>query len=282
MSVIINKEQSYFFTSRLAGDSRDDNLVVSADGSRMTISLDNAISIPAGAVNTTVEVQQAAVWNISPNIAAQYNNNEFIYLINGIEQPAIIFPDGQYSLANINNLISRTFTNRGEDTNQIVLSANDSTQRVVATFNATIQADFTGANSIGSVLGFSALVPNPMEATDGYSVEGSDEAALNRINSYSISSNIVSQGIPINNIGLNIIASIPISVRPGSQIIYTPTNPTKINCNELRGKSKQQFYFELGDELGNAVPTLGESYSLLLVFKYSLLMTSESVPLLDI
>ena len=94
-----------------------------------------------------------------------------------------------------------------------------------------IQIDFGALNSIGSILGFPAvmgLTPLIKPIADGYSVEGTVEASLNRVNSYLITSNICPTGIPINNSGLNVIAQIPINSRPGSQILYSPYIPTKV------------------------------------------------------
>lgn len=282
MSVILAKEESFYFST----DSRDDpNVTISADGSSMSINLDNPIEISRASVHSTLEVQSANIWNVSPNISAQFGNNTLTYYINTILQTNIVLPDGQYSLSSINQAISNEFQNRGQSPNLISFAGNDATQRCIAIFAKDIQANFGAANSIGSILGFPAvmgLVPAIIPAADGYSVEGTVEASLNRVNSYLITSNICPTGIPINNSGLNVLAQIPITAKPGSQIIYSPYIPTKVDINILRGHRKNNITFNLVDQAGRRTPTMGETWGLLLTIRTNILLSPDKISMMDL
>ena len=121
MSVILAKEESFYFST----DSRDDpNVTISADGSSMSINLDNPIEISRASVHSTLEVLSANIWNVSPNISAQFGNNTLTYYINTILQKNIVLPDGQYSLSSINQAISNEFQNRGQSPNLISMDSS--------------------------------------------------------------------------------------------------------------------------------------------------------------
>ena len=75
MSVLVPKSACFFFTSDEASGARN----VSQDGSKFTVYLDRPISIPKSAMDCTIEVNQATIWNTSYNISSAFNNNVFAY-----------------------------------------------------------------------------------------------------------------------------------------------------------------------------------------------------------
>ena len=90
----------------------------------------------------------------------------------------------------------------------------------------------------------------------------------------------MSQGLNINNIGLGVIASVPISVVPGSQINYEPRNPIAIGASELIGKIKNVFSFSLLDQDLRASPTAGETWSFVVIIKWNVLLTQERIAMM--
>jgi hypothetical protein len=94
------------------------------------------------------------------------------------------------------------------------------------------------------------------------------EARFNRIVNYYITSNLLSDGIPINSKSLGVISEVPITVKVGSLINYLPTNPLRVDCSDLIGQSKQLISFALLDQLGREVSTSGEDFSLAIVIRY--------------
>ena len=276
-SVIINREESYFFSS----NNTDQNSIVSNDGSTLTLSLDNPIGIPSSAVNATVEVQQANIWHTIPNISELKKNNQFNYSINGVAQEPITIEEGLYSLDSLSSYLSRIFVNRGQESTLVKFLGNNTTQRSIVILKSYVQVDFTGVNSVGSIMGFDArVVPETPSDTDGYSEEGDSVATFNETNSFAVKSDLVSTGVPVNNTGLNLLAVIPITSKVGYQNHYTPNHPIKVDARELRGKSRGNFYIQIANEKGHALPQ-NEPWSILVVFKYSILLTNEKVPMMD-
>ena len=127
------------------------------------------------------------------------------------------------------------------------------------------------------------MYPPTPQPTDDYPVYGTDQAAFNTVNAFSIVSNIVSNGIPVNNSGVNLLAVIPIpSGSVGRQVVYTPYLPTEIDAtNDLRGKRRSTFYIQIADQDGNPLPQT-ENWSVLLTLKEQLLLTNEQLPMLDV
>ena len=111
------------FTTYYSSDPTTGAQNVSADVSTFTVQLNRPLTIPANAVDCTVAVVQASVWNTSPNIAAAFGNNVFSFVV--AETPyTIVIPDGLYSLSGLNAYLSSQFVNLGLAANAIVLSGD--------------------------------------------------------------------------------------------------------------------------------------------------------------
>jgi hypothetical protein len=277
MSLLIKKVKCLTFTN----DPDLGALSISPDGSQFSVQLDNPIVIPKGAVTCAIDVIGASVWYVQPNISVLLGNNNFTYIYNS-DSYTLIIPDGLYSLEALNAIISRDFLSRGFDANLIILTGDDSTQRVIITFTQTnTQINFNVPNSVRTVLGFNAdLVPAVIQPAN-YFVYGDNEAKFNTINNFYIRSSLVTDGMPINNTTFGIIAVVPIP--PGSVgrlINYQPNIPVRIDTPELIGKSTSNFNFQLLDDSLRAAPTVGEKYSFILHIHYAILVTDMEVPLM--
>ena len=221
MSALLERQQSWMFNSDPDAGAQN----VSANGATFQMSLNTPIRVPKEAVDCTMGVLQSSVWNTSPNIAAEFNNNVFKFTTS--EAPADTYtwtiPDGLYSLAGLNSYLASQFTNLGLPSNLITLSGDSATQKSIVTFlTSGDRVDFTVANSVREVIGFNSVVITA--PSSNYSFYSNNEAEFNRINALVIASNLVAGGIPVNNSSRGIIATIPISAAPGSQINYSPTN----------------------------------------------------------
>jgi hypothetical protein len=248
------------------------NNPTASDGSSFVVALNEPISIPRNAVGCTLQVEQASIWNVSYNISADIGNNIFAFTTSAVSH-TITIPDGQYSIAGFNFMLSRAFLNLSLAEDLIVLSANDSNSRVVLTFaDAVTVVNFTVAKSCRELLGFlSRLVPDVAPAPGDTVIEIADETArFNRVNSYQIQTDLISGGIPVNNSASGTIASIQIDVSPGRQINYNPRHPTVADANELIGKKKGRFQIRLRDQNGRPVNTVSEHFTVLLAIKYYL------------
>jgi hypothetical protein len=132
----------------------------------------------------------------------------------------------------------------------------------VATSGDSIQ--FLVANSVASILGFTADVVNPVA---NYNAFSQDPANINRNNSYTIQSNIC-DGLVVNRATSGVIASIPIDASPGSQINYDPRQLTWIPASELRGVSRNRLTFQLGNQDLAPTPTSGELYAFVIQIRW--------------
>lgn len=277
MSVIVKKQVCYTFSSNTATGARN----IQNDGASFSVALNSPICIPKGSVDCTLEVLQAAIWNTSPNIAAAFGNNQLRFSYAGNFYNFVI-PNGLYGLRDLNAAISRLLANASLPSNLFLLSGDDSTQKTIITFTvAGIIIYFNIANSIRTILGFNAR-QSPLigSSVAGQNDTADNPAVFNRINSFFIRSSMVNNGLPLNNVGSGIIASIPITAKPGSQINYSPNIPIAVDAANMPGNVFQSISFDLLDQDLRYVNTVGEYYSITICIKYKILLTNQSVPMI--
>jgi hypothetical protein len=281
--MILEKQLSYIFSSNPANGA----INPSADGSSFDVQLNQPVAIPAEAVNCTLEVQSANIWWVIANISAELGNNKMYIYSEWTDGPAppsypnyvITIADGLYSLDGLSTAISRELVNQGLPSNLISLSGDGSTQKTIFTFNydQPTSIDFTQADTFRIILGFdSRIVPTFFPRPAGYSEYGDDVARFNQISSFLINTNLISDGIPLNNTSSGTIADVLIDVQPGSLINYTPFVTVTANADELIGKSKNFFNFRLTDQDRRVVNTNSEYYSLTVVIKYYIPFTDST------
>ena len=253
----------------------------SADGSRFSIQLENSgFGIPSNAQNVTVSVMGGELWYNTRNIDS--TNNAFSFTIgSGADSTTYVayITPGLYSAdtiwAGILRAIKRDttapsvpFTIVGDEAvGKMVVKVNDGTSVIVS-------IDFTSPNSIGTVLGFTAVVyPNAtinpeFPATVGPYIIGTEEPKFNSFNYYLVQSDIVGNGIRIGSSFNTIIAKIMVSANPNRQLLYEPTNPTLVNASNLAGDGRRMYSFSLLDDSLKPVDTRGEYYSMQLRVSY--------------
>ena len=267
---LIEKQLSYVFSSDTLNGANN----VSADGDRFSVQLNQPIMIPADAVNCSLKLTRATIWNTVPNISLEIGNNKFYvytdFVTTGVPVLYIItIPDGLYSLSGLNSLLSRSFSGLGLPSNLVYITADDSTQRTILTFNnANTWVDFTQSDTCRDVLGFDSRLSPLTPQSTGYSESADSVAKFNRTNSFLISGDLVSNGIPVNNVDKGILGEVLITAAPGSQINYTPFLPPSVDATELIGKTKNFFTFKLSDQVNRDVDTLDEIWSFVIVISY--------------
>lgn len=290
MSFIIEKERSFYVTSQLEnytvlGDGAKlakDGTLVSADGSTVFVNLDESITIPTGAIETNFRVEQAAIWYTAPNISILNENNRFNYIYNGVAQPEIIIPDGLYSVESLNDVLSREFVNRGQLENLVVLSGDESTQKVVITVSKYTQVDLTPYNSVRNIIGWTSQVwPSTIPLENETNKTGENVAAFNNIQAFTIRSDLTPDGIPINNTKSNLMALVTIPPNgANNQIVYAPNHPTIIESQSYRGKTVNNFYVQICDQNGTPAPQ-SEPWVCLIVMHFKTLFSNQPVGIID-
>ena len=115
-------------------------------------------------MNCSVDVIQANIWYVTPNISADLKNNMF-YFNSAVTNPGayqITIPDGLYSIDDLNATLSREYANLGFASNIIVLTPDGPTSRAILTYTiGGLDVNFTQANTVRTVLGFSSRVSRP-------------------------------------------------------------------------------------------------------------------------
>ena len=261
---LITKQTSRAFSSALENGAQNR----SADGSQFSVTLQTPLSVPPGALDAEIGCLSESLWYTTANISADFGNSQFTYRTT-FSPPGIFVIDiaqGLYSLSALGQYLSNEFVNRGHPANLIMLSAADASQKTVLTINKPGDGvDFAVAGSVGPLLGFPPVSYTATVASQNFTSPG--VAAFNRVDSYLIRSSIVVGGLPVNANTTGVIASIAITVSPGSQIVYEPTNITWVSATDLIGRGRQNIDFALVDQLGRPTPT-SETYSIVLMLRW--------------
>jgi hypothetical protein len=286
--VLIQTEQSYFFSS----DEKIGALNKELQGSSFEVKLKSPIKIPPGAVDATIECMAANVWNNSPNIAVEYENNHFYWdyaytttsnfvITSNFASYDFLIPDGLYGVNTLNAEIQRQL--KAEDIpgqnagtkfaeTSIVLSANEASQRVVismAEHIGFITDTDTYVNNVAVTMGFTtgaSFIPTH----EGHSFIADNVAQFNRINSYLLHGNLIQEGISINNSYDSILAEIQISVKPGSLIAYRPFIPYRVSAKHLKYGGEDLLRWRLTDDLNRPVNMFGENWTFTIVVRYKI------------
>ena len=258
--------QEYNFPIFFNSSPESGAIPVGALGNEFSVQLNNPIVVPRTAINCTVEISSASIWNSSPNIADYIGNNKIYFTYLTVDH-IITIPNGLYGAEDLDSLIGIYFSTNGLP-RLFEISSNEATQRVVLVFNNICVIDFTQPNSCSDVLGFNNVV-GPFATFPTY-ITAPNTARFNRVEKYYIISNLIGGGIPQNATSSGILARIPIDVRNNSLINYEPVNPTRSDGSELIGMAKQSITFRLVDQLLRNVSTFDEDWSCCLNIRYYL------------
>lgn len=252
-------------------------LNISADGSQFEIQLEDALQIPEGAINTVIDVEEATVWWVVPNIIEGENDKMFITVPRALDDVLtayeITIPQGLYDLSGLNQAIARELINAGaksDPNNGIVLSPDDATQKVELTLpylNSIV--DFTQPQTPREILGFNSKVVGPSVVLNETFI-ADNTASFNQVNYFLIHSDLTNKGIRFNNQYNQTISQVLIDVAPGSQIVYRPFNPARINAMELSGSKRTSIRFWLTDDKNRPVNTNGEYFTARVAIKFLL------------
>ena len=260
---MIKQESSFIVSS----DPLDGAINKSVIGSSFDVALTGRpLAIPEEAIDVTLEVTTATIWWTIPNI--ETGINDLFFLDDNATPRNITVPQGLYDVPGLAAAIERELVNAGAAANIITISADTATQKIVITHNITgITIDFTPAQTFRDILGFNSQVLGP-NITAPLAFLAPNVANFNIVEYFLLTGNIVDLGLRINNTYNNNLARVYIDVRPGSQILYTPQNPTKQTASKLRGRKITSMSFTLTDQNGRLVNTAGEDFSIEITIRY--------------
>lgn len=253
---------------------------INALGSKFEIQLDGeGLHLPKEAVNINVSVDEAQIWFNTPNIFTGENDTFYITGPNTLDVPTlftVVIEKGLYNPTSLNKAISIELEALGAKVTNgslITLQGNSSTGKSEIVFNYyNVSVDFTLADTPRELLGYESAVysapisPAPLSTP----TPSPNFAQYNTIANYLISSDLVTKGIRINNKHNQVIAQVPIpsTASVGSQIIYTPFNPSKTDGQDLQGARRTNLRFQLTNEKLELIDTNGEFWSARIVIHY--------------
>jgi hypothetical protein len=264
--MISNQEFSYIFSSADENDPVDKI----ADGTQFSVRPNHPFTMPANAFDCTAEVVSASMWNSVPNVSVGLANNKF-YVYYGGALYTVEIPDGLYSVSSLNATVSKSLVNQGLPADVVAITGNQSTQSIVLSFNYVgSYADFTQTNACRVLLGFDArLAPLIPTTIVGQSEDGDEVAEFNNIERFLLKTDLVNGNIPTNQNSDQTVASVPIQSKTGDQVVYSPINPIRVDCSNLRGIGRDVATFRITDEKGEPAIT-NEAWSMLMVFRYKI------------
>lgn len=250
-------------------DSNENNGAINKSelGSSFEIDLDDAIEIPAEAKGVTLEVYNASVWYVTPNITEV--NNKFYFEFNAVNY-VITFPNGLYDLQHLENEVQRQLVNLGLSKTLISFDSDGATQKIRMFLNsATLRVDFTPADTIREILGFeSNLYPVGLTVGPTYII-ADNEARFNQFNYFLLHCDILNNGLPINGDYNSTVAKIDIDVAPGGLISYRPWMPLRIPCtDDMAGKRLTRLRFWITDEQSRYLDMVNEDWAMTLIVRY--------------
>ena len=238
---------------------------VSADGSRFEVNLNAPLIVPRDALVCEVGVIRAAIWNTSPNVSPTFGNTDFPFVASGTPY-TIVVPEGLWSLDALDSYLSSQFVNLGLSATLFRLGGVGATNQSVIVFEAAGDSvDFSGPGTIRTLLGFDAGVYTSTSA--GESIASQNTADFNRNNSYLITTTMI-DGLQVNANTSGVLTQVPISAPPGSQINFDPRQIIWIATPELIGSQRTNLVFQLTNEVLEATPTAGETWSFVLSIRW--------------
>lgn len=249
----------------------EDSPGLSADNSSFTVNFSEPIQIPAGSFEATVAVEEATIWHTVFNISAALGNNQTYIHENGVDRFFTI-PDGIYGTTSLSIALDRGYVLVGGTSGLVVLEPDFATGKVQITVDGTLAGpggayvDFTPVDTWREIAGFvSQLVP--LAPTITVSVQlAPNEAEFNEIEYYKIHGDI-GPGIRSNGRFDQTLARVNITSEPGSQIVYSPFNPTKSPLSHFIGEQISTVLFYLTSHANKPVDTR-EAWTLRLALRW--------------
>ena len=269
----------------ISSDPKNGAINRSVDGSRFTIQFNDPFYLPNNSYGTRLAVISSNIWNVSPNVSTALGNNILeIKDSNGIHR--ITIDQGLYDLESLFQQITHQFDNIPLTRpvfpfeTMCNFQGNDSTGRIYIEFTdlATIaNLEFIWSNStITSLLGFTPTSPtkptSPSTPDRSFTIVSENFPKFNQYNSFVLHSDIVSEGIPINNNRDNIIAQIPIKAKVAELDNYFRAQEPYLfsTCDNLIGQQNQIYSmtFWITSETGVPLDQAGEYFDFVLLLSW--------------
>ena len=244
---------------------------VSTKGNRCGVTFSPPLQIPTTA-NPRLRLYSSSFAYNFPNVSTEFENNTLV--IDRMSSLSVLghrhtvtFNDGLYgSLDDIAQVIKHSINS---DANFAELVINfipvTATQKVhVEVINGhtdTLKLSFTAANSIGSLIGFTA--DKFFTANTTATRESDTTASLDRTTSVLVQTSLCSGSIVAGKGGQSTLAMIHLAAfSPASVIAFSPNNMLEVPAPNIAGASITNATFALVNQNNEDLSTLNEQWQL--------------------
>lgn len=275
----MTRKACYIFSSSPSQGAKN----IQDNGSRFSVQLNYPLHIEGEAKRATCEIIQANIWNTSPNISPQFNNDLFV-AYDGTQLVSIRIEKGLYDIQTLTAQLELQWDSYIASDGKtgvarkwaslFTMTGNDSTQKVSIQFENTdtkvnIYIDWT-QTTLRDILGFDITSLQKPVALGG-SLTANYIADFNNLNAYYLHTDLVGNGIPTNSTYSQVIAVIPVTSAPGNLIVFQgATENLFADCNNLVGyqNSRSTFSFWLTTENNQPIDMNGEEWSFTMLLKW--------------
>lgn len=196
----------------------------------------------------------AQIYYTFANISATLLNNQFVYS-NGVDTRTLTIPNGQYNITQLNDEVQRQIIGLGDTEANLVLVPNYSTNKVRIELAGGYSVDFTIANSLKDLLGFTAIVVNTTQ-------EGTNIANVSRdVEKILVHCSIANNSSFLNTDTSDTIGEVYLTQPPGSQITQAKNPIIWIPVSNSSVERIDQIRIYFTDQLGRQLDFGGEPTS---------------------
>jgi hypothetical protein len=247
----------------ITSDNSLNNVTVTNEGSQALVQLKEVIKIPKEALNVTVELEQALIYNNNPNIKVNT-----IMIINTQNLNIDI---GLYEIDTLNKIISDFIYYNGISTagDKFYFESNEVNSFLTLIFdNPTVNLSVQLGPEVASLLGFADILYSNTASPVRSKFSSSSPAQVNQTEFLLCHvPSLIPNGILINNQYSSVIAQLALTAPPQSQIIYETTAPCQLSTN-LAGTTINQISVYWTDNKLFPLNTMGEKWTVRLSINY--------------
>lgn len=234
---------------KLAVNSRYDE-----ETTRLETYLNPPLRISRNAENIKVRLLNASIWNTSPNVTQRSGENKLFFTYYGKSGPAatyqpenytITFPDGLYSLEEMQTTLSRLLLEQDLASDLIQLGGDMATARVTFATSSLTGPGGVGAlglliirnlaGSMRTILGLGSDPNLTVQVPFNQIVRAPFKAQFNRVNWFELHSTIAAPGLSVNGVTRNVLGKVYPDKAPNSMVVYNPSYPVVCDAALLRG-----------------------------------------------
>ena len=255
----------------LDSDSKNGAFNKSEDGSRFSVELKNNLEIPNDAIGVNIDVHRVYIWNTFFNVTNK-NNQIFVQGKNTsdvIQSKTITMGNGLYTPATFNDELLEKLKDEGfKQSPRPVLQVYPDIPKGKITikfnYSDTIVRFDNVSNPVNDLIGFEKKTYTVTQ--DEQKIVGKNNAAFNTNDYILCRSNISGgEGVLLNDIYSGIIAMIPITSSPYSQIQEIINQRLDIDGSMFKGTiSNRLITTQITNQNGEALDTRGENYQVVL------------------